>query len=140
MDRSQIARLRPDKRDSFDPSPATHAGSAKLEKLNTRISKAKTYGLWKMPSLWKSAKSADSHRDLEKSRKKQRDFSTFSTGPTGLSFSNVKTKTPGSESTLRKLIFCLDNGVHLTPNDFHPRFGSAHQRCNAIASQAKLMI
>ncbi|MBZ5500212.1 MAG: hypothetical protein LAP85_27775, partial [Acidobacteriia bacterium] len=45
---------------------------------------------------------------------KQRDFPTFPTGPTGLSFSDVKTKTPGSESTLRRSIFCLDNGVHLS--------------------------
>jgi hypothetical protein len=95
-------------------SAASYAGGAEIEKMNSRILKAKSYGLWKMPSLWKSAKSADSHRDLGKSRKKQRDFPTFPTGPTGLSFPDVKTKTRGSESTLRKSLFCLDNGVHLT--------------------------
>jgi hypothetical protein len=38
------------------------AAIAKKEK----SSKKERKGLWKMPSLWKSANSADSHRDLEK--------------------------------------------------------------------------
>jgi hypothetical protein len=38
------------------------AGIEKKEK----SSKKERKGLWKMPSLWKSANSADFHRDLEK--------------------------------------------------------------------------
>ncbi len=38
------------------------AAIAKKEK----SSKKERKGLWKMPSLWKSANNADSHRDLEK--------------------------------------------------------------------------
>jgi hypothetical protein len=55
--------------------------------MSSRILKAKAYDLWKMP---------------------------FPTGPTGLSFSDSKIKTPSSESALRRPFFGPDNGVHLS--------------------------
>jgi hypothetical protein len=82
-------------------TPAFPTAAATLRGLSGWIFEINVNGLWKMPSLWKSANSADSHRDLEKSRKKRRDFSTFPTGPTGFSFTDVKTKKPGSETTLK---------------------------------------
>jgi hypothetical protein len=52
----------------MDPTEiaACRASWSNLFRTTSGCDRKERKGLWKMPSLWKSAKTADSHRDLEK--------------------------------------------------------------------------
>ena len=112
--RSPVAAIAYGRADTLAPSTAASpAPAATLRGLSGRTFGTEVHGLWTMPFPWNSTNSAGSHRDLEKSPHHRGDLSTFPTGPTGFSFTDVKTTKPGSETILKHLIFSLDDGVHL---------------------------
>jgi hypothetical protein len=73
--------------------PVFHKGNSSKKEKEKRTKKEKENGLWKMPQLWKSAKTigglrqllldADSHSCLEKPRAAL-GFPTFTTGTTAI--------------------------------------------------------
>jgi len=77
---------------AFSTAAASGTAAATLRGLNGWIMETDANGLWKMSSLWIPANSPVSHRDIEKSRNRRRDFSTFPAGATGFSFADVETR------------------------------------------------